>query len=214
MGIVHQLASGSESKANVAWHPPFRYFHLPVVPAMMSVCAWTTRIMLASEKAQPCESKNGNEWSRLVELVGSGSSSLGSSFHPGFAIIATAIVMNNVTKEQGGGTAPSGAAPALSKAQNASNSSITSSGTSTPENTPEVDFVLVFESIPKKYLKPGKVPPAEKSAIAREYQKLIDAVSDVGLQVTSREGKVGSGQVLIFVRAQDDALVKIGREEK
>lgn len=88
------------------------------------------------------------------------------------------------------------------------------SGTSTPENTPEVDFVLVFEAVPKKYLKPGKVPSTEKNAIAREYQKLVDAITSVGLQVTSREGKVGSGQVLIFVRAQDEALVKIGREEK
>ena len=125
--------------------------------------------------------------------------------------------MNNVTVASSPGDAgqkTGAAAPALgSKAQNASASSL-NSGTSTPEDTPEVDFVLVFEAVPKKYLKPGKVPSAEKSAIAREYQKLVDAIASAGLQVTSRDGKVGSGQVLLFVKAQDDALVKIGREEK
>ncbi|CAO1638635.1 unnamed protein product [Sympodiomycopsis kandeliae] len=129
--------------------------------------------------------------------------------------------MNNVLADEqtaGSKASAGGLAPALtsrlagSKEANASSSSV-SSGTSTPENTPDVDFVLVFESIPKKYLRPGKVPTTEKNEIAREYQRLVDAVSSVGLQVTSREGKVGSGQVLLFIRAHDGALVKIGREE-
>lgn len=88
------------------------------------------------------------------------------------------------------------------------------SGASTPEANPEVDYVLVFEAVPKKYLKPGKVPTTEKNAIAAEYQKLVDSITRVGLQVTSRQGKPGSGHVLLFVRAHDDALLKVGKEEK
>lgn len=78
---------------------------------------------------------------------------------------------------------------------------------------PEVDFVLVFESVPKRFAKAGKVPASVKSEIAREFKLLVDRIQDAGLQVTSREGKAQSGTVLLFVRGNDRALVKIGREE-
>ena len=57
------------------------------------------------------------------------------------------------------------------------------------------------------------MPSSEKTAIAREFQLLVERINDVGLQVTSREGKVGTGQILLFVRGSDETLVKIGREE-
>lgn len=98
--------------------------------------------------------------------------------------------------------------------QSSTGNSALSSGASSDTSQPEVDFVLVFEAVPKRYQKVGKVPAAQKSAIAREYEKLVERIEDVGLQVTSREGKPKSGQVLLFVRGNDSALVKIGKEEK
>ncbi|CAO1627089.1 unnamed protein product [Jaminaea pallidilutea] len=78
---------------------------------------------------------------------------------------------------------------------------------------PDVDYVLVFEAIPKRYLKPGKVPAAVKNDLAREYQLLVTRIQDVGLHVTSREGSVDSGHILLFIHGTDKTLVKIGREE-
>lgn len=95
-----------------------------------------------------------------------------------------------------------------------SSSSIITSGSSTPDGiSHQVDYVLVFEAIPKRFLKAGKVPTSEKTSLTREYQSLVQRIESVGLQVTSRPGKVGSGQVLLFVRGHDSALVKVGKEE-
>lgn len=98
--------------------------------------------------------------------------------------------------------------------QSSTRNAAPSSGASSDSSQPEVDFVLVFEAVPKRYQKVGKVPSAQKSAIAREYEQLVERIEGVGLQVTSREGKPKSGQVLLFVRGNDSALVKIGKEEK
>lgn len=79
---------------------------------------------------------------------------------------------------------------------------------------PQVDHVLVFQGVSKKYLNSkDKVPEEEQSKIAAEYEKLIHKIHSVGLQTTSREGKFGSGQVLIFVRIPDEILIQCGKRE-
>lgn len=103
--------------------------------------------------------------------------------------------------------------PCTSSLANMFNASQPPLSSSQEGRDPQVDFVLVFESIPKRYIKPGKVPPNVKAEIAKEYQLLVSRIKDVGLQVTSREGRVASGTILLFVRANDEALIKIGGEE-
>ncbi|UZJ55207.1 hypothetical protein CBS101457_004527 [Exobasidium rhododendri] len=79
---------------------------------------------------------------------------------------------------------------------------------------PQVDFVIVFQGVPTKYLKTKeKAPASETSQIASEYQQILKQIQSVGLQSTTREGKPSSGKVLIFVRAPDELLIQRGREE-
>ena len=81
-------------------------------------------------------------------------------------------------------------------------------------NDPQVDYVVIFQGRPSKYIKSKeKVPASESSKIASEYQRIIQQIHSVGLQTTTREGKPSSGQVLIFVRAPDEILIQSGREE-
>ncbi|CAO1617116.1 unnamed protein product [Parajaminaea phylloscopi] len=120
-------------------------------------------------------------------------------------------------------SAADAAAPSLASPRSSSledTAPAAAAGTASPSSSPQhsgqepsVDFVLVFESVPKRFLKPGKVPSNVKAEIAQEYEKLVSRIEDVGLEVTSRDGAVNSGTVLLFVRASDEALVKIGREE-
>lgn len=79
---------------------------------------------------------------------------------------------------------------------------------------PQVDYVLVFQGVPLKYVKSKeKVPESERSAIASEYERLLKEIHSVGLQTTSREGKPASGQILIFVKVPDAVLVQCSKEE-
>lgn len=80
---------------------------------------------------------------------------------------------------------------------------------------PTVDFVIVFQAVPKKYVSSpkSKLPHEEASSIDREFNMLVKRLTATGLAVTSREGKQGTGQVLLFVKASNDVLVKIGRAE-
>lgn len=129
--------------------------------------------------------------------------------------------MNNRTDAAATGTgtgaaAPTysgGAAPPISSSSQQEKSLPSTPSSPSAQSQPQVDYVLVFESVPARFKKAGKVPSSEKAAIAREFQLLVERIQDVGLQVTSREGKVGSGQVLLFVRGSDETLVKVGREE-
>ena len=79
---------------------------------------------------------------------------------------------------------------------------------------PHVDYVLVFQGVPAKLLKSKqKTPESERSKIASEYEKLISLIHSVGLQTTTREGKLGSGQILIFVRTPNEVLIQCGKRE-
>lgn len=79
---------------------------------------------------------------------------------------------------------------------------------------PQVDYVLVFQGVPGKYVKAKEpAPRAETAKIASEYQRILERIHAFGLQTTSREGKPASGNVLIFVRAPDEVLIQSGREE-
>lgn len=81
-------------------------------------------------------------------------------------------------------------------------------------NDPQVDFVLVFQGVPLKYIKSKeKVPESEQNAIGSEYNRLLKEIHSVGLQITSREGKPGSGQILVFVKIPDAILVQCKKEE-
>lgn len=81
-------------------------------------------------------------------------------------------------------------------------------------NDPQVDCVLVFQGLPTKYVKSKeKVPDSTRSKTAAEYQKLLDKIQSVGLQTATREGKYGSGQILIFVRIPDAVLIQCSKEE-
>lgn len=86
-----------------------------------------------------------------------------------------------------------------------------------PQSTPDsqiADYVLVFQHISKKHLRSStKVPASERAKIAAEYDSLISRIRGTGLQVTSREGAKGSGQILIFVKADAQLLHRLARQE-
>nr|CDI55310.1 related to IST2-Plasma membrane protein that may be involved in osmotolerance [Melanopsichium pennsylvanicum 4] len=66
----------------------------------------------------------------------------------------------------------------------------------------------------RKYLRAStKVPASERSSVAVEYQSLISRIKSTGLKVTSRDGAKRSGQILIFVKADDRLLTKLARQE-
>lgn len=86
-----------------------------------------------------------------------------------------------------------------------------------PQSHPDsqvADYVLVFQHISKKHLRSStKVPASERAKIASEYDQLIQRIRSTGLQVTSREGAKGSGQILIFVKADAQLLHRLARQE-
>lgn len=86
-----------------------------------------------------------------------------------------------------------------------------------PQSHPDsqiADYVLVFQHIPKKFLRASaKVPASERSKIAAEYEKLISRIRETGLTVTSRDGAKGAGQILIFVKADASLLHRLARQE-
>jgi anoctamin-10 len=98
-----------------------------------------------------------------------------------------------------------------------SSSKAVSASEKSPSNDssdPQVDFALVFQGVPAKYLKTKeKVPESIQSKITAEYEKLLEKINSVGLQTSTREGRYGSGQVLIFVRIPDAVLIHSGKEE-
>ncbi|SPO30830.1 related to IST2 - Plasma membrane protein that may be involved in osmotolerance [Ustilago trichophora] len=76
------------------------------------------------------------------------------------------------------------------------------------------DYVLVFQHIAKKYLRASvKVPASERSKVAAEYEALIQRIRSTGLRVTSRDGAKGSGQILIFVKADTQLLRRLASQE-
>ena len=86
-----------------------------------------------------------------------------------------------------------------------------------PQSHPDsqiADYVLVFQHVAKKHLRSRtKVPASERAKIAAEYDSLVSRIRATGLQVTSREGANGSGQILIFVKADGQLLHKLARQE-
>lgn len=86
-----------------------------------------------------------------------------------------------------------------------------------PQSHPDsqiADYVLVFQHIARKYLRAGaKVPASEREKIAAEFQQLVSRIKATGLHVTSREGAKGSGQILIFVKADSALLHRLARQE-
>ncbi|CDS01550.1 related to IST2-Plasma membrane protein that may be involved in osmotolerance [Sporisorium scitamineum] len=86
-----------------------------------------------------------------------------------------------------------------------------------PQSHPDsqiADYALVFQHIAKKYLRSStKVPASERAKIAAEYDSLIQRIRATGLQVTSRHGAKGSGQILIFVKADAQLLHRLARQE-
>lgn len=87
--------------------------------------------------------------------------------------------------------------------------------TEASSHDPAVDYVLVFQAIPKKNVRSNtKVPATERSKIADEYSRLTKALETAGLQHTSRQGKAGTGTVLIFVRAHSSTLARAVKAER
>lgn len=86
-----------------------------------------------------------------------------------------------------------------------------------PQSHPEsqiADYVLVFQHVAKKYAgASAKVPESEKAKIAAEYNGLIQRIRSTGLKVTSRDGAKGSGQILIFVKADAQLLQRLALQE-
>lgn len=86
-----------------------------------------------------------------------------------------------------------------------------------PQSHPDTqvaDYVLVFQHVAKKYLRASvKVPASEKAKIASEYENLVQRLRATGLQITSREGARGSGQILIFVKADAQLLHRLAHQE-
>lgn len=83
-----------------------------------------------------------------------------------------------------------------------------------PSGAQLADYVLVFQHIAKKYLRAKlKVPTTERAQIAAEYDKLLQRLRSTGLQVTSREGAKDSGQLLLFVRADDQLIDQMAKQE-
>ncbi|CBQ69260.1 related to IST2-Plasma membrane protein that may be involved in osmotolerance [Sporisorium reilianum SRZ2] len=108
---------------------------------------------------------------------------------------------------------------ALHSAKQAANQLVdsTSSEYPLPQSHPDsqiADYVLVFQHIAKKYLRSSaKVPASERAKIAAEYDALVQRIRATGLHVTSRDGAKGSGQILIFVKADAQLLHKLARQE-
>ncbi|SPC67836.1 related to IST2 - Plasma membrane protein that may be involved in osmotolerance [Ustilago sp. UG-2017b] len=76
------------------------------------------------------------------------------------------------------------------------------------------DYVLVFQHISRKHLRSStKVAASERTRIGTEYDQLVSRIRSTGLRVTSREGANGSGQILIFVKADVQLLHRLARQE-
>lgn len=74
-------------------------------------------------------------------------------------------------------------------------------------SAPVVDYVLKFQAVPPRCAAGrGKVPPAETAATADEFRRLLTAIRSVGLAVTTRVGRAGTGTVLVFVCAGSELL--------
>jgi hypothetical protein len=79
---------------------------------------------------------------------------------------------------------------------------------------PSVDLVLLFECAPSHALEAGAQPDAAADrAIAAEYARLVSAIRSVGMRFTARPG-ADKGTVLLFVKAEAEALVHMRRAEK
>lgn len=106
---------------------------------------------------------------------------------------------------------------AVGSARDATSSSSLTTEYPVPQSHPDsqiADYVLVFQHIAKKYLRSStKVPAAERSKIAAEYDALVQRIRSTGLHVTSREGSKGSGQILLFVKADSQLLHQLARQE-
>lgn len=80
---------------------------------------------------------------------------------------------------------------------------------------PDVDFVIKFEGVPAKFLKPqARAPTALLQARAAELERLLERLRSVHLQCTTRAGPSESGHVLIFVRVDSDVLLQARWHER
>ncbi|EPQ26758.1 uncharacterized protein PFL1_05737 [Pseudozyma flocculosa PF-1] len=76
------------------------------------------------------------------------------------------------------------------------------------------DYVLVFQAIAKKHIRSKtKVQATERAEVTDEYDRLVARIRHTGLKLTSREGAKGSGQVLLFVKADPALLNSLARQE-
>ncbi|WFD34482.1 hypothetical protein MCUN1_001323 [Malassezia cuniculi] len=91
-------------------------------------------------------------------------------------------------------------------------------GTASASHTrsaPVVDYVLKFQGVPPRCASGrGKVSPSESAATADEFRRLITTLRSLGLQVTSRVGKSGSGTITVFVCAPNSLLEELHVRER
>ena len=81
-------------------------------------------------------------------------------------------------------------------------------------SAPVVDYVLKFQAVPPRCAAGrDKVPPAETAATADEFRRLLTAIRSVGLEVTTRVGRPGTGTVLVFVCAGTELLEEMYMRE-
>lgn len=81
-------------------------------------------------------------------------------------------------------------------------------------SSPTVDLVLLFQCAPPSALSAGAQPDAAAdSAIASEYAALVSAIRAAGFRFTARPG-ADKGTVLLFVKAEEQALVRCRRAEQ
>lgn len=92
-----------------------------------------------------------------------------------------------------------------------------SSGAATAGSTsesPDVDLVLTFESRNPNGLGAKKTPDAsDVRARLAEYERLVQQVEHVGLDVTARPARHNEALLLIFVRAPDATLIQRAKHE-
>ncbi|KAM0748366.1 DUF590-domain-containing protein [Meredithblackwellia eburnea MCA 4105] len=103
--------------------------------------------------------------------------------------------------------------PTLSDPQTPSKSSASTSSSSSKSGAPppEVDFVITFDVTVKSAAASGGNPKQkaeEVKALEHEYSNLIGVLHDAGLDATGRTGARGSDEILIFVRAKEERVVK------
>lgn len=78
-----------------------------------------------------------------------------------------------------------------------------------------VDYVLHFEAVPRKHAG-GAVRASETLVIERrsEYDRLVQRLAGLGLEVTARVDTEHDGHLLVFVHAPDALLQAMRRKEQ